>query len=394
MQTSMARRQKPPPRIALPVVLLAAGMVGVGVWTAVQNLGGDGAATTTTTTAPALRREGSTAVKSEPFRIGEGPASYEIRYRVREPGRPVTDETVTVARPYDSRRTTATDVSETSFARLRSTPSKGTPTIVSPPPAAVDPRPGLVVERGVAEGLLQRREQRQVAGQRCQVFRARASVASSTIAAPQPGSYTESCLNAEGLVLEAWEVQDGRAVRQRLAIEVHSGPVELPEITGPPTLTAEQGGGSVLPVDPSSQPVGRFYELDAAPAGFVRRGRYSVIPPQAGLEDETQRRHAVASTADVYERGHDVLVVDRGGTLNLERAFRPRPEGRPVDLGPLFPEGELLLTWSGPEVRWGDEDGKFVRVYGTVPIDEVVAVARALRATTGGTGLVYLPANS
>jgi hypothetical protein len=293
-------------------------------------------------------------------------------------------------RPWRSRRTSAVDVSATSFGRLSTAPAKGTRTIVSPPPAAIDPRPSLVVDRAVAEGLLERREQRLVGGQRCQVYRSRSPVSSTTISAALPTGHTDSCISREGLVLDEWQVVDGRAIRQRRAVEVDLDGEDLAPVTDPPTVTAAQGGGSVLPVDAATEPVGRFFVLDEPPAGFRLRGRYSLVPPQAGLTDETERRRAVASTADVYERGNDVLVVDRGNTLNLDRAFQPRPEGRAVDLGPVFGEGELLLSWSGPEVRWGDEDGRFVRVYGTVPVEQVVAVAKALRATEGGAGLSFL----
>ncbi len=338
-----------------------------------------------------MRRTGSVVAEGEPLRIAAGPAVYEISYDLRQPAAPTLAETVAVAQPFLSRRTSRNERSETSFARLASTPAQGTTTVVSPPPAAVDPRPALVVERAVAEGVLQRREQRVVLGRRCQVFRSQSSVAASTISAPLPGTYTDTCISADGLLLDEWQVMDGRPVRQRVATAVRTdGITPLAPVSAEPTLNAEQGGGSVLEVDAASRPVGRFYEVDEPPAGFTRRGRYSVIPPQAGLTDATQRRKAVASTADVYERGTDVLVVDRGGTLDLARAFQPRPEGRPVDIGPLFPEAELLLSWSGPEVRWADDDGKFVRVYGTVPVDELLAVARSLRAVDDGTGLVFL----
>lgn len=341
---------------------------------------------------PSLEREGSEQVDA-PVRdldIGPGPAAYAVTYEVREPARSSTED-VAVVRPFASRRTTPTDVSVTAFGRLHVTPRSGAPTIVSPPPAAIDPRPRLVVDRAVREGLLERREQRRVEGRRCQVFRSRAPVSSSTISAPWPRHYTDICISAEGLVLEEWQVEDGRGVRQRRALDIVSR-AEVEPVTRQPTVTAAQGGGSVLRVDPASRPEGRFYDLDAPPAGFTRRGRYSVVPPQAGLTDEQERRRAVASTADVFERGADVIVVDRGSTLNLDPAFRPRPEGRRVDdLGPAFDgaAGELLLSWTGPEVRWGDEDGRFVRVYGTVEVDVLVATMRSLRVTEGGTGLTF-----
>jgi len=381
--------------VALPVVVLAIAMIGGGVYAVVRSF-------TATDDPPArnggpvagnqLVRAGSTEAPDGGPRliIGDGPAGYTVTYDVREPERPPVRETIAVARPYASQRTTPIDRTQTSFARLGTTPSKGAATIVSPPPASVDPRPALVIERAIDEGFVQRREPRVVAGQPCQVFRSLAPVSSSTISAALPGKYTDVCISAGGLVLEEWQVDDDRPVRQRVAVSVDAVAPDLAPIPDAPTLTAGQGGGSVLRVDPASEPMGRFFVLDAPPSGFVLRGRYSIVPPQAGLTDANERRRAIASTADVYERDTDVLVVDRGSTLNLERAFQPRPEGRPVDLGPVLGEGELLLSWNGPEVRWGNDDGKFVRVFGTLPVDDIVAIARSLRETPGGPGLVFL----
>ena len=365
-------------------------MVGVGAFTAIRAVLDDGREPTD---AGALARTGSerTSNPAGPIEIGPGPDAYAVTYEVREPGRPPIREVVAVERPYASRRVTPADETVTDFARLAVNPEAGVRTVVSPPPAPVDPRPGLVVARAVEEGFLAPREQRRVAGRTCQVYRALEPVSSSTISAALPGRYTDTCIDGDGLVLEEWQVTDGEAVRQRLAVDVAER-ADVPAITAEPTLSARQGGGSVLAVDPASRPEGRFYELAAAPDGFRLRGRYAVVPPQAGLEDPDTRRRAVASTADVFERGPDVLIVDRGSTLNLDRAFQPRPEGRPIaDLGPAFggEAGELLLSWNGPEVRWGDEDGRFVRVYGTVDIDTILATMRSLRATEGGSGLVY-----
>lgn len=396
-------RTTQPRKVALPIVILVVVMIGGGVWTGVRSLidddrddraDTDGAvepdAGASAANTPLERARSTERPTSSTFTIGDGPSGYTVTYEVFEPGRPPVRETIAVARPYESSRTTTVDRSRTSFARLATTPSKGAQTVVSPPPASVDPRPARVIERAIAEGFLVRREQRDVAGAPCQVFRSLAPVSSSTISAALPGKYTDVCLDAEGIVREEWQVDEGRPVRQRVAVSVEVDPPGLAPLDDAPTLTAAQGGGSVLRVDPTSEPQGRFFVLDTPPAGFVLRGRYSIVPPQAGLTDANERRRAIASTADVYERGVDVLIVDRGSTLNLERAFQPRPEGRPVDLGPVLGEGELLLSWNGPEVRWANDDGKFIRVYGTLPVDETIALARSLRETPGGPGLVFL----
>ncbi len=381
------RRSRSSPRIALPVVVLAGGMIGLAVWTAIQ--GGDDGGKPPGSAATRLERRGSEEVAGDPLAIGDGGDAYTVTYALRLPGLADTTETIAVVRPYRSRRSAPTEVTVTDFTRLQVKPSKGAVSVLSPPPAAVDPRPALVVGRAVEEGLLERREQRRVLDRLCQVHRGLSSVSASTISAALPQEYTDVCISDDGLVLEEWQVVGGKPARQRIATAVEER-AEVAAITAEPTLTATQGGGSVLAVDPASEPPGRFFVLDAVPPGFALRGRYSVVPPQPGLEDESARRQAIASTADVFERGADVLIVDRGATLSQDTAFQALPEGREVDLGTVLGTGELLVSWTGPEVRVALADGKFVRVYGTVGIDEVVATARALRETPGGTGLVFL----
>jgi hypothetical protein len=152
-----------------------------------------------------------------------------------------------------------------------------------------------------------------------------------------------------------------------------------------PSVAAAEGAGSVIAVAPDSRPPdAEFYALDTPPAGFELRGRYTVVPPQAGLLDEAQRSSLVASIADVWTRGTDVLVVDQGGALNNQPTFTMQPHTKRVDLGALG-QGEEVPGMAGNEVRVIVSGGRHVRVYGSLPIRELVAVARALHAVPGGT---------
>ncbi|MDQ3107421.1 MAG: hypothetical protein M3Q68_06400, partial [Actinomycetota bacterium] len=161
------RRSRSSPRIALPVVVLAVGMIGLAVWTAVRggddegepagsngarlerrgseertgdpltiDDGGEPAGGTGTR----LERRGSEERVGDPLVIGDGAAAYTVTYALRLPGRPDTTETIAVVRPYRSRRSAPTEVTVTDFTRLQVTPSKGAVSVLSPPPAAVDPR--------------------------------------------------------------------------------------------------------------------------------------------------------------------------------------------------------------------------------------------------------------
>jgi hypothetical protein len=132
-------------------------------------------------------------------------------------------------------------------------------------------------------------------------------------------------------------------------------------------------------------PPGEFLYLDAAPEGFEHRGRYSVIPAQPDnfSGDPSREGFRQAGVADVWVRGLDVLVVDQGATLLGEEPFTVDAANPRVDLG-AFGQGEVRLSGVGNEVRALRGGGKYVRVAGTLDVDELAAVARALRPGPGG----------
>jgi hypothetical protein len=132
-----------------------------------------------------------------------------------------------------------------------------------------------------------------------------------------PKSFTDICIDEAGLPLEQVAFTEGKLVTRRLAVLVDESPRLMKAMfsTGKPSVAPRQGGGSVRPVDPSSRPPGDFWELTAPPEGFERRGRYVVVPPQAGFDDPAQRAGIIAFTSDVWVRGIDVVVLEQGSTL-------------------------------------------------------------------------------
>ena len=351
---------------------------------------------------PRLRRVDSVPAPDLAGDVAVAPAPLTSRavYRVRSPGSTDISEQLWVRRPFDSRLEsyaspspgTVTTETETGL-RHRAQRSSGSPPVVltRPPGLAVyDLRTDVGVAAGLDAGLLERREWRRVLGNPCQVFRTGATVADGRLVPVQDGGeYADVCIDAAGRVLEEWWVgDDGRPIRQRLALEVEDG---LPlgddffRLPKTPTVPADQGAGSVLALSPDSRPPeAEFYALDASPAGFEPRGRFAVVPPQAGLVDPAQRSSLMASIADIWVRGADFITVDQGGALDNRPTFAYEPFTRKVDLGPLG-QGEELPGLAGNEVRVLLPTGRHVRVYGTVPIADLVALARALRAMPGGT---------
>ena len=384
-------------------------MIGFGVYTGVTALRGGGdderatsSSTTTTEPAPPLTRVRSkavpagdddasaTSVVTEPI-----PSAYRIRALVRRAAVEDAVEELTVERPFTSRRvTTAAEGTvteqETTFGRVATRTAPGSAQVIATTPGPPDDRPDAVVPEALANELLLTRERREVAGEPCRVVRG--GRGTDVLEAPTATDHVDTCVSADGLVLERWTVESGRAIEQWVATEVDrtlqdASAQQLPLV---PTLDVNTGGGFVREADPTSEPPGEFLVLDVPPDGFTFDGRYTVIPAQAALNEAEQRDAVVAGTTDVYRRGPDVILLDRGATRGTIRAFDPHPEARAVDLGPLLGAGEALTTWRGNEVRVTRPGGRFVRISGTVPTAELRRVAAALRATPGGDGLRYL----
>lgn len=204
----------------------------------------------------------------------------------------------------------------------------------------------------------------------------------------------EYCVDAAGLVLSS---RRGETVD--VAVEVTDlgntlTPAEIAESLAKGVSSRDTG--SVRPLDPSSTPPGRTdWALPTPPTGFTFVGRYAVVP----LTGETLKegsRTVIGGIVDVYVRGVDAIVVDRGGKLDTSAVDDK-------DLGALESTSEVELAALGRglsgtggigpfgyrEVRAFPEKGRYVVVAGTVPEAELVEVARALRPSPGTT-LRYL----
>lgn len=333
--------------------------------------------------------------------IGRVPDTWRITYRVTtgtDDGTSTVMEVVSVRRPFESRLEThvgddatgdAQSVRVSALGRLRLATAGSQPSVVAHPiaVAADDLRIDPLLPVAVDEALLERRERREVAGRVCQVFRSDGPLGSGPLTPIGTAGHTDTCVDDAGLALEEEVVVDGDRIVHRIAVEVDVEPDLADDafVAGDPTAPPDQGGGSVLRMRPGSRPPGTFWELDAdaLPAGFEPCGRFSVVPPQTeGFTDPAKESSIVASTTDVWVRGGDLLVVDQGATLGGGAPFVPGDADK-VDLGDLG-QGEVLLTASGNEVRVVLATGGFLTVTGTLPVDELVEVARGLHEQPGG----------
>ena len=330
--------------------------------------------------------------------IRDRDAAYTAEYRIATVDGPEvrrTSERVVVRRPWSSRLEQfdaetpggGPTVLEVGSFGLRLTGTGPTPLIVALPPgmAPADVRLDTLAEVE-QRGFVDRRERRRLDGRECQVLRtADGLFASALTAAPSDDAdHIDTCVTADGITVEEAFVQDGRISRIRTLTSYEPVAAEVFAIDGEP-VGASDGGGSIQRLTDSSAYPGTMLEAPAPPSGFTKRGRYAVVPPQAeNFTDPTREGAIVAGVADVYERGLDAVVVDQGGTLRGVDPFPAPAEGATtLDLGPLG-RAEVFVSLRMNELRLLRTGGRYLRVYGTLPITELEAFARTLEERPGG----------
>lgn len=335
------------------------------------------------------QRATTSASRARDIVLGEPLRAYEVTYRVEERnGDDVTTHEATrlVERPFRSRFESGevTRVADFGYFGEREPGDETEVHTAVPAPAPGDVRADLLDLDGGGEV-------RRVAGRACQVHELGAQL---LLGHAIEGTGIESCIDADGLVLEEVVRRDGEVVTHWTAETVDTSPTtsatdfELDDVVVTP---AEQGGGSLREVEPTSRSVGQFFELAAAPRGFIHRGRYAVVPPQdANPEDEESRGRVIAGVVDVWVRGIDVLVLDQGGTLGRVPPFGTHPNGTSEDELSAHYRGiaESIPAASANEVRVLLPPGRYVKLIGTLPVPELVTLARDLVAYEGE-GLVY-----
>jgi hypothetical protein len=350
---------------------------------------------------PAIGRHGSTSLgRGQPVGMGDALAAYRIDYRVEEhlSGTVrVSTQKLWVRRPFESRLERWSDappgrrLQSTNIATLGRTllGQADAAALISEQPPAVAPldiRLAPSLRAALHDGDLQRNERRRVAGRVCQVYRSKSRLIGDTIAAPTTKSFVDTCIDRDGLVLEEVQFTAGRRQSRQLAVHVDTRPRLNDDLfaIAKATLDVMHGGGSTRPVDPASSPPGQFQQLDAPPAGFTLLGRFSVVPPQPeNFSDPLREDFRRAGVSDVFVRGADVVIVERGGTLRNQAPWAVDAANATIDLGTLG-KGEIVLGGRSAEVRVLTGGGHYVRVFGTLPPNDLAAIARQLHPVPGG----------
>lgn len=331
--------------------------------------------------------------------IGAPAGAYRIDYRVEQPGRdgPVTLDQVLVDLPFRSRLEIHPPGGGNPSLQigtldrllfLDATAPDGRPVTIARVPALAPSaiRLGPVLTAAEAAGVLERRGQREVAGRRCQVVRTEALLEAGPLRPlDDDGTHVDTCVDAEGLVLEEISTDAGEVVLARTAVLVASADADDPLFeTGPVSAPPDRGGGATTPADPATAPDGPVWDLPpaAVPEGFEPLGRFSIVPAQPDRFAEGGDRDAIiAGIADVWASDIDVLVVYQGRTLGGVDAFAPVDFAEPVEV-PLGPAG-LLLSALGSEVRVARSEGRFVHVFGSLPPAVLLDVTSALEEGVG-----------
>jgi hypothetical protein len=305
-----------------------------------------------------------------PLGVADEPTSYRITYELDDG----TDEVLTVARPFESRIETDAATETTTFGRSSREGPDGARLAVAIPPGVA---PGDArLASAIGTDVLERTgERKTIAGRPCDVYVTGQSLRVVELVA---GDDVEVCIDASGLVLE--ERTDDLV---RTATDVEVG-VDASFDAGERTVPVLEGGGAVQALTADSRTPGEFWELgDDLP--LPHEGRYAVVPPQPdAFTDATLRGRRVATTTDVLTDGIDVVVVDRGGTLEGIDVVEDDDDAAVVDAGAIG-QASVRSTSFGTELTIELDGGRFVRISGTLPVDDLIAVARGLTEVPGGT---------
>jgi hypothetical protein len=392
---AMSRRRGP---ILAPVIVVAAVLIVGGLLTALRDsdAGDGGRGGPAPFQRPPVVPEDVEDGPTEPPPLGDADRleSYRVVYRVESYGPTgvvVDTEERMVARPFAARSETregeppgdaatslsiwAFGVTEIGAVDQERAPLIGEPTVPNGDAgASSDLRSDL--EAGV---LVYRAEQQEIAGRTCHRYRTGSPIDVVRLTPPSDRDFADLCIDGSGLVLgESWVVS-GELFRRRTAVSVDTDPAIDAEAFDPLGVPPpyRDGGGLIGEVTPDSQfPDVVHWALDAAPNGFEHRGRFSFTPATSAVPLAGDEPPIVTGLSDVYESGPDAVVVVNGGTSDRSDALGEL-DGETVELGELG-TGYVRRRVRGAEILVRLPEGRFVKVHGTLVVEELAAVARAL----------------
>lgn len=323
-------------RRSVAVALLVAAAVGAAVWAVLLR----GGAPQTASTEPA--------------------SSYRVAYRVETLGDPSpvrSNEVVEVERPYRRRVEVREDpdgpprsVTVTNRRFFWSFGEEGEEQVgtLRPPGRLDEGVSGQALRAAADEGLVERGDPREVAGEPCATFAYR-EPPPAPLAEPTAEDRVAVCVSPDGILLrEEWRL-GGDVVRLREAVAVDR-PTDLDDDR---FLVGRQPSGTEASQLLASQ---RVVEEDVVPVD-------DPLTPELPEGFEEDRRAAVTTTGgslsvrafvQSFRRGEELVVVEQG-TEELGGPDWDPAQGREID------EGRIIHRPSGVEVRMV-LDGRWARV--------------------------------
>jgi hypothetical protein len=325
------------------------------------------------------------------------PTDYRLVYSVTTPDGVVSEEHV-VHRPFDAYVANRDADGKVTAERWSSigrliTRSQGAPAVEidsAVAAAASDLRPErFVAQLADAKKVVTHEDQSiDVGGRSCHPF-TEAGHVGATGSGSDPGQVSQvpvaiaRCVDAQGLVLEErWTTKDGTLVLTKRAQELELG-ADVPAIHPPKAqpLPDGQGNGAIheVPRD-QAPPFQQAFSL-AAPDGFRFVGRYAVVPARAATGPSTGATGATTDVAiytDVWRHGPDLLMLDQGATKGEPPPFDSTTRVGTVDLGALG-TAELAVDLRGAEVRLTLPGNGFLRLSGTIPVDQLTRLAAQIQ---------------
>lgn len=303
------------------------------------------------------------------------PDTYRIVYRVENIAggdRTVSTDELWVRRPFGSRLESragsppggaVASVVLSDFGLLASFGPNSSHQVVRVAPGTPngDLRLATVLDELVTHGHLRPLEgTRRILGRTSQRFLTGEPIGTGRLLRPTNGDDAELCIDRAGLRLEeTWRVGGGPSAQaRRRGPDGTSIPDEMlqPEA---PVMPPEQGGGELIPVEPTSRPPATLWELPRTPEGFDHVGRYLFRPPGAPGDATVSRPETVF---DACARGPDFVLISQGSISANENA---PPDGRPVRLEHLGRAG-VQGTVFGTSVLARPDAVRYVRVVSTL----------------------------
>lgn len=367
---------------AKPVLVAVAAAVAVAMVIVAIGRGDGGSDAPPTTGLPAV--DGTTP-----------PTAYRIVYEVTTPDSSGTEEHV-VQRPFDAHIVIRDDGGNVTAERWSTlgrlvTRSQGAEAVridTAIASAASDLRPERFdADLAKAKKLVRHDEAEQVGGRACHFANEAGHVTTSddaTASADDTGNVptlVSRCVDAIGLVLEErWTTAEGERVLTKQAKELEVGD-DVPAVHVPDAdpLTDAQGNGAVRKVERDAvPPFQEAFDLPD-PKGFTFVGRYAVVPPRlSGSAEAIPTDASLALYTDVWRRGPDLVLLDQGAARGGATPFVADTRIGDVQL-PGLGTAELAVDIRGAEMRLTRPDGGFVRLSGTIPLDDLVRLGGTLR---------------